>query len=214
MAIISERDPELVGFVKSREGEIAWVYFDSVGLPTVGIGHLVGKVRRATEAERIEDLLEIHGTFGFFKVGVRVEPRWVEARLVSLLTIPGADRRGKDAEFWRALPQGTPHVEMTHDGMWALYYRDLRARIQGLRARWPGADLGALPRDVQIVLVDIAFNAGAARLQDPPFADFRDAIDRRDFATAATIVGTGGIPISKPVRNARRAALLRRAAGP
>jgi GH24 family phage-related lysozyme (muramidase) len=66
--------------------------------------------------------------------------------------------------------------------------------------------MAGLQKDVQIVLVDMAFNAGMGALSRPNrFQHFRELINRRDYAAAAAHVRAGGLGMSRQERNDARA---------
>lgn len=212
MAVITATNPRLFDFVTQWEARIPWMYLDSKGFPTVGIGHLIGKISTATREQMKQDALDIHRRVSFFSGGSLATETQVIQRLYGLQSVPEAHRRNYRAEYWRDQPPGTPQVELTEAGMRGLKHHDLGLRITGLRHNWPGAAMASLPEAVQIVLVDIAYNAGVGSLRRGNMQEFRSAVNARDFARAAHVVGRGDFPIrSRPQRNRKRAEMLRRA---
>jgi GH24 family phage-related lysozyme (muramidase) len=215
MALITSTNPRLFDFVTAGEGRKEWIYYDDRGFLTVGIGHMLAGRRDATREEQLDDLRFIHARVGFFIGGTRATDGQIVARLTGLLKTPAGSRTGHRAEHWRTVPPGTPQVELTASGMIALKHYDLNRYIRGvsMAGGWPGNAMASLPEAAQIVIVDIAFNAGPPALRSRSnFATFRAAIDARDFSAAAAIVGRGDLRISTANRNQRRATLLRAAA--
>lgn len=69
--------------------------------------------------------------------------------------------------------------------------------------------MSSLPEHVQIVIIDIAFNAGVGALaRRLNYRAFREAINAANFRAAAVIVASGGLGISTGLRNRRRAQML------
>lgn len=124
MALITSANPRLFDFVVQFEHPVPWMYLDSRGLPTVGIGHLIGKARNASRSEAKEDALFIHHRFGFHAGGRRATDTEVITRLYSLLATPEAGHRNNlHHTHWQTRPSATPPVEMDQAGIRALKQR-------------------------------------------------------------------------------------------
>jgi GH24 family phage-related lysozyme (muramidase) len=63
MPLICSDDNELFRFIEKWEKAVEYIYLDSRGLPTVGIGHLLWN--RKAERSRYDDVLAVHHKYGF-----------------------------------------------------------------------------------------------------------------------------------------------------
>lgn len=147
--------------IKEFEGVIPWMYLDTVGKVTVGVGLLLANEAAAhalpfSAAGRAATADEIGREF---------------ARVSAM-------KQGRAADFYESVPSLQLSTEIIDDR--------LRATIEGfegyLRSHMPGYDL--LPDPAKLALLDMIYNLGPGRL----FAEYSRllaAIERGDWKTAA-----------------------------
>jgi GH24 family phage-related lysozyme (muramidase) len=208
--LIQSTDPDLLQFTLRFEGLIPYIYADSKGLPTIGIGHLL-QFRNQSREDGLRETLRIHRQYGFQKRALAsgsASEAEVRAEFNRLMDIPEAARKNKSAAtYWG--PRAT--IELSEASCKSLKQGDARAKITGLQNQWPGGRFEDLPKSVQIALVDMAFNTGVRGLCTySRHADLRTGVNNGDWETAArAIVDPARSGISRAVRNRARADLLR-----
>lgn len=131
MALIDD----CVAFTGPQEGCILWPYLDSVGNPTIGVGHLL-------YSELYARTLFPDVTVGDF------DDQW-DTLLSTLNDHP--------ASFYETATE----LRITQAQADALFRSDLDCHIAACQRRVPGFD--ALPGPVQVACVDIDYNAGDIR---------------------------------------------------
>ena len=175
--------PDLVRF----EGATTWMYRDTLGYVTVGIGNLV---HDATEA----------GMLPFYVDGREATTGETQQDFLRVISLP----KGMPAKFYRA--PGPPRVELTNEGVSNLAVSRLKHEFMpGLARLFIGFD--DLPRPAQSALVDLAWNLGISGLAQ--FSHLRDAVARQDWNAAAA---SCHVKTSRDERNDWRAAMFRSAA--
>lgn len=215
MALIAANNQRLFNFITRFESSKPFIYYDSIGALTVGIGHMLAGSRHATPAQLLADAAWIHRRFGFQVNGQRASDVQVRQRVEALRAVTNHNFRGTRADYWQNVPAGSPRTELPRAAIIGLKHHDSGVRIRAVSnpGHWPGSRMANLPESVQIVIVDIAFNAGAGALRtQDKYRTFRNAIDANDFGEAERIVRRGDLHISSAARNVARADLLREAA--
>lgn len=176
--------PDLVRW----EGATTWMYRDTLGYVTVGIGNLV---HDSDEAIRLP-----------FKVDGRdAMPEEIQRDFIRVIGC----NRGMPAASYRLV--GALRVELTNEGVRDLAVSRLKHEFMpGLSRLFIGFD--DLPRPAQSALVDMAWNLGISGLAQ--FSHLRDAVARQDWNAAAA---SCHVKTSRPDRNEWRAEMFRSAAG-
>lgn len=156
-------DPgEFVANIARFEGKIAWLYLDSVGLVTVGVGNYL---RSAAEA------LKLPFMFGDQPATTR-DIGNDYARVARMVP-------NKPATFYRAATS----VMLRDEDIDALLLRRLESEfIPGLERVFPGFD--GFPAQAQSGVLDMAFNLGLHGLESK-FPHFCAAVRAQDWKGAA-----------------------------
>ncbi len=213
MPLIQSTNQQLYDFLVFSEGQKPHIYFDSIGKLTVGIGHLLGGTRQATIQQIKDDAFNIHVLYSFYVEDSVATRDDIDLRIDQLMKVKPdrAAARGYNADYWADKPIGTKQVKLNQQGMVRLKQSDAEKRIRGCCHQWPGRNkMTSLPVNIQIVIIDIAFNAGVGALKRyDQYKTFREAIENGEYEAAARNVERGGLRISNEARNRRRAAMLR-----
>lgn len=189
---ITHRD--YLPLAEENEGNTAWMYLDTAGHVTVGIGHMLDT---SADAEALP-FVEQETSRPAMPDGIRAA--YAAVRDTRHLV-------GRPAGAFAALTA----VRLPRAAVRAAYERDferIHRRTRDL-LRAVGGGLDSYPDPAQIAVIDMAFNLGPSGLYEK-FPKFRnDGLARRDFGAAARECRRSGIAES---RNARTRDLLLEAA--
>jgi len=180
---------------EENEGNIPWMYLDTRGNVTVGIGHLLAV---PVDAEALRFIEQDTGRPAA-REGIRAAHAAVQG--ASQLAASGA------GAF-----EAVSTVRLTEAGVEAVFERDFSRIIRRTRALFQsvGGGFDSYPDPAQIAVVDMAFNLGP----DGLFRKYRkfrnNGLARRDFAVAADECFRHGISAA---RNTVTRSLLLEAAG-
>ena len=179
---------------EENEGNIPWMYLDTRGNVTVGIGHLLD------DADEAAKLPFVAGRAGRPAAAADIVAGHAAVRRARRLATRGA------GAF-----RGLTDLRLPEASVLALYERDFNAILGYTRDafRSVGGGFDSYPPAAQLAVLDMAFNLGARGLYRR-FPRFREhGLGRRDFATAARECRRTGISAS---RNDRTRDLLLEAA--
>lgn len=179
---------------RENEGTAAWMYLDTVGNVTVGIGH---KLDTPTAAAALPF------------VGQDGERPAARDAVRAAFTVVRDARHliGRRAEEFAPLTT----IRLPQGAVRAAYERDFTTIVDATRAlfRAVGGGLDSWPEPAQLAVIDMAFNLGPSGLF-AKFPRFReDGLARRDFDLAARESHRTGVAED---RNARTRGLLLEAA--
>lgn len=178
--------------IQRWEGVVPWIYRDSLGYGTVGIGFLVRDVDEATD-------LPLYN-FTEDRDATDDEKRKEFVRVMSC-------QRGLRAGSYRAVRP--PRIEMPVAATEARALRRLETEfLPGIRRLMPGFD--GFPEPAQACIVDLAWNLGIGRAATADhkatgltaFGALRAACNRGDWEAASEHCH---VSTSRPERNAWRA---------
>ena len=173
------------------ESATTWIYRDSLGYATVGIGNLLHDADEAC-ALPFQNVTE----------GRPATPDEIRKEFTRVMSC----QRGMRADAYRAIKL-TPRIELTAEAVNSLAVRRLETEfLPGLAKLCPGFE--SFPEAAQSVLVDMAFNLGLRGLEK--FGHMLAAVDKRDWSEAARQCH---VATSRPERNAWRAERFLAAAG-
>jgi GH24 family phage-related lysozyme (muramidase) len=155
------------------EGAIAWMYRDTLGYVTVGIGNLIHDADMAYSLP-----------FKFTADGEPAAPGNIQRAFLRVIAMPKA----MPASAYRQ-PDGE-RVELDDDGISDLAISRLRREfLPGLARLCPG--FYAFPAPAQKALVDMAWNVGLHGLEQ--FGHLLAAVDKRDWSGAAASCHRKGV---------------------
>jgi len=150
-------DGRLRALIEAHEGRVSFMYCDTAGIVTVGVGHAVFT---ADEASR----LRFHHRTGIAPASpAEISDEWARVKSIRL----GPCQEGLAALF------------MPDDNITGLLYEDLARFTQTISQELP--HFAALPDDARLACFDIAFNCGSLH----GWPKLRAAIAERDWASAA-----------------------------
>jgi len=159
------------------EGEIPWLYLDTAGLVTVGIGRMIPD----PDAMAAVDMVDGAGA-----------PAGDAAKRAAYAAVHAAqDRKGQVAGAFKDL---TP-LRLTQAGSRALFDASFATLFGEAKTIFKdvAGGFGAWPQDVQLATFDMAYNLGPQRLYDL-FPTFREqGLAKRDYKTCADECERGGI---------------------
>lgn len=190
--LITYRDYQPVA--ERHEGRIAWMYLDTRGNVTVGIGH---KLSASTEAEALPFVER--GT-GRPVIRESIRAAFNTVRDARHLAANGA------SEF-----EPITTIRLSRAAVQSLFERDFDRIIHRTRSlfRSVGGGLDSYPDPAQIAVVEMAFNLGPDGLYNK-YEKFRNnGLTHRDFVVAADESYRHGISAT---RNAETRSLLLEAA--
>ncbi len=173
--------------LKEHEGVVPFLYLDTKGNPTVGVGHLLPtqEIACALPWER-----SLHP----------VDPRDVEQEFMRVLAM----EKGKPASYYGARTV----LRLSPETIDALLDADIAAKFAELEAAIFG--FAAYPECVQCAMLDIAFNCGVAGLLHG-FPKLMEHVKRADWEGAAQ---ESRRPEVSPERNEWTAQMFREALAP
>lgn len=179
---------------EENEGNAPWMYLDTRGNVTVGIGHLLDGPARAVALPFVHD-----------DGGDRADPDEIAAAYAAVRSAGRKAARGAGAF------RDVSGLRLPPAAIEALYADDFEAVLAAVRKafRAVGGGFDSYPLPARLAVLDMAFNLGVRGLYRG-FPRFRElGLGRRDFATAARECRRTGI---SPARNARTRDLLLEAA--
>lgn len=148
--------------VLSHEDKIQWMYCDSRGNVTFGVGHLLSAAKSATEFEWLLD--------GKVAPAQVVENAWY--------SVKAAFRKGYSAHYYL----GISNLRASDETIMAAYEADKKIVVHGLCELFP--DYYQYPQCAQRAIQDMCFNLGLPRLTRE-FPRFCAAVQARDWTEAA-----------------------------
>lgn len=178
---------EIKVLIVASEGNKSFMYLDSKGYVTVGIGNMLPSAAVARELRFITQA-----------TGYKATTEEIDADYASV----AAQKKGKSANFYRSFTKlDLPDVEVND------LFRSRVAEFQTqLRRVFPKYD--SYPSPAQLALLDMVFNMGTGSLRSK-FPKMTKSVQSEDWATAATECHR---PESNPVRNATTEELFQQAA--
>ncbi|MEQ9331662.1 hypothetical protein [Thalassobaculum sp.] len=175
---------------EENEGNIPWMYLDTRGNVTVGIGHLLASAADAAELPFVDR-----------KSGVVVAETQIRA---DFNVVQDAQRWvGKPARAFRKMTK----LDLPYDATVELFSKDFDRILRRTRAvfRAVGGSFDGYREPAQLAVLDMAFNLGPDGLYRE-FKTFRNkGLEFRDYITAAMESHRRGI---SEERNARTRNLL------
>ena len=147
--------------LREFEGSVPWMYLDTVGKVTVGVGLMLPN---AMAAEGL----------GFLLNGKSATPGEIAAEFARVTAMP----KGRSAAFYRK-PAG---LELPEPVIESKLKETLLGFESHLRARLPEYD--GLPDRAKLALLDMAYNLGPAKLFSE-YTNLLGAIEKGDWAGAA-----------------------------
>jgi GH24 family phage-related lysozyme (muramidase) len=176
---------ELFRDLKRWEGNVPYMYLDSVGLVTVGIGNLLRTLEAAQRLAFIET-----------KTGRPAS----DAEIANAFFLVSQKKAGLHWTKYKL----EPSIEISEETSRDLALIRLRNEfIPGIRRKFPKFD--DYPRSAQRFMVDMAYNGGVRYFAKRQMVG---PIERRQWLDAVPLVPTKG----NPRRNAWRETMLRQAA--
>lgn len=164
-------------FAEQHEGKIAWMYLDTVGKVTVGIGHMI------PSADAAAALPFVDGSGG---------PASPDAIRAAFAAVQGAQSMvGRVAAAF----QGLTALRLDDAGVAAVFAGDFDAIVGRTRALFQavGGGLDSYPDPAQLAVIDMAFNLGPDGLYNK-FPSFRTkGLAPRAYDVAAQQCRRGGI---------------------
>lgn len=149
--------------LKRFEGVIPWMYADSVGLVTVGVGFMIPDAGTAAQMPFTEPAS-----------GLPSDPGAVTADFYRVKALPS----NKSAGFYHSFP--SPLLPKTAiDSMLAAKVNNFEV---GLRRIYPYYDM--FPDAAKVGLIDMAYNLGSMSLQGR-FPKFNAAVNKHDWLMAS-----------------------------
>jgi len=174
---------QLKATLVAAEGALGHMYLDTVGLVTVGVGHMTPN---AEAAQKLEFIVRSNGS--------AATSEQIAADYVSV----SRQQKGMLAPHYRPFTS----LDMTEAAIQDLLSADLAEVEAGVRARFAGYD--EYPEPAQEALLDMAFNLGVAGLAGH-YPHLKAAAEARDWATCAAQCHRNGISDD---RNAKTKALF------
>lgn len=178
---------QLKASIKGAEGTLSHMYLDTVGLVTVGVGHMTPN---AEAAQRLTFIVRSNGS--------RATAEQIAADYASVSLQP----KGMLAARYQAFTA----LDMTPAAIDDLLSADVAVVEAGVRSRFAGYD--GYPEPAQDALLDMAFNLGVAGLADH-YPHLKAAAEAGDWTTCAAQCHRNGIGDE---RNAATKALFESAA--
>lgn len=174
--------------IAPSEGNIPYMYLDTVGKVTVGIGNMLPSVGVACELAFVNRTTKNRAT---------------PAEITTDFQTVAAQPRARLAQFYRQFTRlDLPDVQINE------LFRDRVAGFQQeLRGSYP--DYDSYPDSVQLAMLDMAFNVGTSGLRQT-WPRLNTAIAARDWTTAAQECRR---PQANPTRNAATRELFEAARG-
>jgi GH24 family phage-related lysozyme (muramidase) len=178
---------QLIDMLTSAEGSLSHLYLDTVGLVTVGVGHMIPNIAAAQ-------------TLSFV---VRASGAAATAdQIAGDYENVSRQQKGLLAARYQAFTA----LDMTASAIQDLLNADISAIEAGVRSRFAGYD--TYPEPAQDALLDMAFNLGVGGLASH-YPHLKAAAEARDWATCALQCHRNGI---SDARNERTKALFQSAA--
>lgn len=157
-------------FAEDHEGKVPWMYLDTVGKVTVGIGHLIATADDAVALPFVDP-----------QTGTAAAEAAIRAAFAVVQGAPYGNDRAAGAFA------GLTTIRLTEDGMEQVFAADYETIVGRTRTLFQavGGGLDSYPDPAQLAVVDMAFNLGAGGLYDK-FPSFRTkGLDPRAFDVAA-----------------------------
>jgi GH24 family phage-related lysozyme (muramidase) len=180
--------PDILDRTKRFEGDVQFMYLDSLGFVTVGVGHLLATV---DDAQNVSFVVRADGT--------SATPDQIAADYAAVKAMPAnLDSSKYKSATQLALAQGVDDALLTVD---------LGKAEDQLRSAFANYD--GFPAPVQAALIDMMYNMGPGHFNAAKWPRLFAAINAGDWATAAAQCDR---PQVSPARNAEVAALFQQAA--
>ncbi|MCX8986028.1 lysozyme family protein [Citrobacter portucalensis] len=181
-----------VNNLKVHEGFITHLYKDSNGYITVGIGHLLATAEMAAA-------LPFTRTQTYHGHGDEME-REISMSHDEIVNVYNNYKNSSNVP-----PEG---MHLSNDNVVTQCVNDVQTTITGLKGLY--SEFDSFPNSAKTALVDMGFNLGISRLHNE-FPHFNDAVNRKDWSTAATESHRVGIGTNR--NNDTRDQLLRASQG-
>lgn len=164
-------------FAEQHEGKVAWMYLDTVGKVTVGIGHMIPSADAAVALPFVD------------RSGGAASPDAIRS---AFATVQGAQSLvGRVAAAF----QGLTPLRLDEAGIAAVFAGDFGSIVGRTRAllQAVGGGLDSYPDPAQLAVIDMAFNLGPDGLYSK-FPSFRTkGLAPRAYDVAAQQCKRGGI---------------------
>lgn len=162
---------EVLVKLKEFEGDVAWMYLDSVGNVTCGVGILLPTAERACQLPfHLASDPQVANT-------EEITAEWRRVKAMAPNRLPG---------FYRI----TTSLELEQPDIDALCVGHIRQNETELRGLFAGYD--GFPEGVKKALLDMCFNLGIGNLTRE-YPNFRAAVMAQDWPRAAAECGRRGI---------------------
>ncbi|MCS6912643.1 MAG: hypothetical protein RMK29_12210 [Myxococcales bacterium] len=192
--IISNEFRQALGSLRGRQG---WMFLDSVGVVTVGVGHRLHGVEEAVKLPFVRR--------GSREPAARLD---IETAWNRLAQLRSAEQFGREflPEFYRDVTD----LWLPEEAIDALLQADVEEVVASLRSVLPEFD--AYPLAAREALIEMALHHGSGFLLDERWAPLRHALEQQDHAAAASLCGSGEAGRRGEERTLWRSARFRRAA--
>jgi len=156
--------------ITEYEGRVPFIYLDSVGLPTIGEGHLIAKLSDALEVKFINES-------GRVATADEIKEDYMSV-LSAGKKLSDIDAKNMGYKYYKRYTKLTVQdveIDRLTKGHIASFERKLKAQYP---------QFGGFPDNVKYALFDMIFNLGPSGLKNK-FPKFNKAIKENDWATAA-----------------------------
>lgn len=173
---VSSRDYQ--PFAEQHEGRIPWMYLDTVGRVTVGVGHMIPSADAALTVPFVDPAS-----------GSKAQPDAIRAGYAAVAAARASVGRVAGAF------QGLSALRLDDDGIAAVFAADFDRIVGRTRDLFEavGGGLDSYPDPAQLAVIDMAFNLGPDGLYGK-FPSFRTkGLAPRAFDVAASESRRGGI---------------------
>lgn len=164
-------DDELVTFFKEHEASVPYLYRDSEGYPTVGVGHLVANVESAA------------------KIPFRYGYPWQPGRPATQDEIkrgyeflPPQSNPPRTHERYNPTENNVVPLYLSEQDQATLLKQDIREHAERVTQKFELFD--TLPKAARQALLDMQFNMGG-RFTEKRWPKLFNAVQKRDWETAA-----------------------------
>jgi GH24 family phage-related lysozyme (muramidase) len=172
-------DPTIREHMKRWEGEIPYMYLDTRGYVTVGIGHLLADVKAAQALGFVyredQKTTDKNGV-------VRVTAKKGDKASAEVIAADYAAVQKKKAGMAASLYKDATRLELPDTELETLLETDVKAKEDGLLKSLP--EYRSYPPSARLALLDMAFNLGVFGLING-FPTLRELVKKRDWAAAA-----------------------------
>jgi GH24 family phage-related lysozyme (muramidase) len=165
--------------MKRWEGEIPYMYLDTRGYVTVGVGHLLADVKAAQALGFVyredQKTTDQNGV-------IRVTAKKGDKATAEVIAADYASVQKKKAGLLASLYKSATRLELPDAELVAILEADVNAKEEGLLKSLP--EYRSYPVSARLALLDMAFNLGVSGLING-FPTLRESVKKRDWAAAA-----------------------------